>query len=217
MKRMTLGLIYLLLAPTWAYAGSLTVTTDEEHGDVVATVTTRTQSQSPPTDPIFHGASPGKCATPELWPEVCISSPTKPKISTDSVREHIPELSLNVQPTIGLIALPLNFYLTPRAKPFTLNLSGYHILITPYTTINWIWGDENFLNTSDVGSPYPIGRVMHRYLHSGTYEIAGVILWHFIAEATTGERIEVVGSAISQSVHSTVRIRDLRTRLTSTD
>ncbi|MEI7550333.1 MAG: hypothetical protein WCJ91_07630 [Actinomycetes bacterium] len=229
MKRVSFVVLLasVLVASSWGSATAqcttsscLTVSTDIDNSDVVATVVKRALAgMTRTTSPVIQiENSPGRCQPPIDFPGICTPPVVVRKPSPvvrESVRKHIPDLTITVEPREAVVAIPVNAYLRPLPRPFTLSVSGFDLRITVKPSVHWSFGD-GATREAGLGDPYPAGVVMHSYRKVNLYLLSAQVIWNVFAETSEGETVEVIGDPIVITYASHLRVRSARGHLIST-
>ncbi len=198
----------------------LTVSTDIDNSDVVATVVKRAVAgkNRTQTPTIQIEKSTGRCDPPIDFPGICTAPIVvrKPSpLARESVREHIPDLAITVEPREAVVAIPINGYLRPLPRPFTLSVGGFDLLITLKPSVHWSFGD-GATRHAGLGDPYPAGLVVHSYRKANLFLLSAQVTWNVVAETSKGEMVEVIGDPIVVTYTSYIRVRSARGHLIST-
>ena len=229
MKRVSLLLLLasVLVMSSWGSATAqcttsscLTVSTDIDNSDVVATVVKRALAgmTRTPSPVIQIENSPGRCQPPIDFPGICTPPVVVRKPSSfarESVRKHIPDLAITVEPREAVVAIPVNAYLRPLPRPFTLSVSGFDLRITLKPSVHWSFGD-GATREAGLGDPYPAGLVVHSYRKVNLFLLSAQVMWNVFVETSEGEMVEVIGDPIVITYASYVRVRSARGHLIST-
>lgn len=229
MKRVSLLVLLtsVLVASSWGSAmaecttsSCLTVSTDIDNSDVVATVVKRAVAgkNRTQTPTIQVEKSTGRCDPPIDFPGICTAPVVVRKPSPlvrESVREHIPALVLTLEPSEGVVGIPINAYLRPLPKPFTLSVGGFTLHVTLTPSVQWNFGD-GAQRAGGLGGPYPAGSIMHSYRAANLFRVSAQVLWNVSAFTSQGEEVEVTGDSIVLNYAHYIRLRSARGHLIST-
>lgn len=197
----------------------LTVSTDADNSDVVATVIKRALAGINRTvAPVVSVQEPvSRCDPPVDFPGICAPPVVrKPSpLTRESVRGHVPDLLLTLEPSEVIVGLPINAYLRPLPIPFTLMVGGFTLHITLIPSVQWNFGD-GVERSGTLGGPYPAGSVVHTFRTANRFRVSARVLWNVLAVTSEGEEVEVTGDAILLNYARLVTVRTARAHLIST-
>lgn len=144
-------------------------------------------------------ATPKKIAPPPVKKKVTPPKPkvTKkavPKVSTPTPQPPAPQsASLNDRlikalPTAGiayqpeyepLVGVPVFMWTDlPTSFMTQVKIVGEIVDVALRPSFTWSFGDGTFLSTTDVGAPFPDGKIKHTYSNPGTYLITLISTWN---------------------------------------
>ena len=144
-------------------------------------------------------ATPKKIAPPPVKKQVAPPKPkvTKkvvPKVSTPTPQPPAPQrASLNDRlikalPTAGiayqpeyepLVGVPVFMWTDlPTSFMTQVKIVGEIVDVALRPSFTWSFGDGTFLSTTDVGAPFPDGKIKHTYSNPGTYLITLISTWN---------------------------------------
>lgn len=144
-------------------------------------------------------ATPKKIAPPPVQKKVTPPKPkvTKkavPKVSTPTPQPPAPQsASLNDRlikalPTAGiayqpeyepLVGVPVFMWTDlPTSFMTQVKIVGEIVDVALRPSFTWSFGDGTFLSTTDVGAPFPDGKIKHTYSNPGTYLITLISTWN---------------------------------------
>ena len=144
-------------------------------------------------------ATPKKIAPPPVKKKVAPPKPkvTKkvvPKVSTPTPQPPAPQsASLNDRlikalPTAGiayqpeyepLVGVPVFMWTDlPTSFMTQVKIVGEIVDVALRPSFTWSFGDGTFLSTTDVGAPFPDGKIKHTYSNPGTYLITLISTWN---------------------------------------
>ncbi|MEI7943808.1 MAG: hypothetical protein WCI25_03225 [Actinomycetes bacterium] len=197
----------------------LTVSTDADNSDVVATVIKRALAGINRTvTPVVSVQEPvSRCDPPVDFPGICAPPVVrKPSpLTRESVREHVPDLLLTLEPVDAIVGLPINAYLRPLPAPFTLLVGGFTLYITLIPSVQWNFGD-GAERSGTLGGPYPSGSMVHTFRTANRFRVSARVLWKVSAVTSEGEEVEVTGDAIVLNYARLITVRAARGHLIST-
>ena len=152
----------------------------------------------PPVKPTIK-ATPKKIAPPPVKKKVAPPKPkvTKkpvPKVSAPTPQPPAPQsASLNDRlikalPTAGiayqpeyepLVGVPVFMWTDlPTSFMTQVKIVGEIVDVALRPSFTWSFGDGTFLSTTDVGGPFPDGKIKHIYSNPGTYLITLISTWN---------------------------------------
>ena len=152
----------------------------------------------PPVKPTIK-ATPKKIAPPPVKKKVAPPKPkvTKkpvPKVSAPTPQPPAPQsASLNDRlikalPTAGiayqpeyepLVDVPVFMWTDlPTSFMTQVKIVGEIVDVALRPSFTWSFGDGTFLSTTDVGGPFPNGKIKHTYSNPGTYLITLISTWN---------------------------------------
>jgi len=152
----------------------------------------------PPVKPTIK-ATPKKIAPPPVKKKVAPPKPkvTKkaaPKVSAPTPQPPAPQsASLNDRlikalPTAGiayqpeyepLVGVPVFMWTDlPTSFMTQVKIVGEIVDVALRPSFTWSFGDGTFLSTTDVGAPFPDGKIKHTYSNPGTYLITLISTWN---------------------------------------
>ena len=152
----------------------------------------------PPVKPTIK-ATPKKIAPPPVKKKVAPPKPkvTKkpvPKVSAPTPQPPAPQsASLNDRlikalPTAGiayqpeyepLVDVPVFMWTDlPTSFMTQVKIVGEIVDVALRPSFTWSFGDGTFLSTTDVGGPFPDGKIKHTYSNPGTYLITLISTWN---------------------------------------
>ena len=152
----------------------------------------------PPVKPTIK-ATPKKIAPPPVKKKVAPPKPkvTKkpvPKVSAPTPQPPAPQsASLNDRlikalPTAGiayqpeyepLVGVPVFMWTDlPTSFMTQVKIVGEIVDVALRPSFTWSFGDGTFLSTTDVGGPFPDGKIKHTYSNPGTYLITLISTWN---------------------------------------
>jgi hypothetical protein len=157
-----------------------------------------TQTPTPTVKPTVK-ATPKKIAPPPVKKKI---APPKPKVTATAVpKKSTPTpqppvaqtASLNDRlikalPTAGiayqpeyepLVDVPVFMWTDlPTSFMTQVKIVGEIVDVALRPSFTWSFGDGTFLSTTDVGGPFPDGKIKHTYSNPGTYLITLISTWN---------------------------------------
>jgi hypothetical protein len=155
----------------------------------------------PPVKVIPKKVAPKKIAPPPVKKTVVPPKP-KPKVTTKAIpKKSTPtpqppvtqSASLNDRliktlPTAGiayqpeyepLVGVPVFMWTDlPTSFMTQVKIVGEIVDVALRPSFTWSFGDGTFLSTTDVGAPFPDGKITHTYSNPGTYLITLISTWN---------------------------------------
>jgi hypothetical protein len=157
----------------------------------------------PPVKVIPKKVAPKKIAPPPVKKTVVPPKPKpKPKVTTKAIpKKSTPtpqppvtqSASLNDRlikalPTAGiayqpeyepLVGVPVFMWTDlPTSFMTQVKIVGEIVDVALRPSFTWSFGDGTFLSTTDVGAPFPDGKITHTYSNPGTYLITLISTWN---------------------------------------
>jgi hypothetical protein len=157
----------------------------------------------PPVKVIPKKVAPKKIAPPPVKKTVAPPKPKpKPKVTTKAIpKKSTPtpqppvtqSASLNDRlikalPTAGiayqpeyepLVGVPVFMWTDlPTSFMTQVKIVGEIVDVALRPSFTWSFGDGTFLSTTDVGAPFPDGKITHTYSNPGTYLITLISTWN---------------------------------------
>jgi hypothetical protein len=135
---------------------------------------TKKPSPVKPKPPIVKKAAPKK-VTPTPQPPV-----TQSASLTDRLIKALPTAGIAYQPEYEpLVGVPVYMW-TDVATTFMtqVKIVGEIVDVALRPSFTWSFGDGTFLSTTDLGGPFPDGKIQHTYSQPGTYLITLNSTWN---------------------------------------
>jgi hypothetical protein len=109
---------------------------------------------------------------------------------SDRISKSLPTAGISYQPSFQpLINVPVFFWSdVPTLFRSKVDLIGESIDVVMRPSFTWSFGDGTFTTTTDLGGPYPDGRITHVYSNPGTYPIILITTWGGSFEHNSIER-----------------------------
>lgn len=127
-------------------------------------------------------------------PKPKVTKKSAPKTSTPTPQPPVPQsASLNDRlikalPTAGiahqpeyepLVGVPVFMWTDlPTSFMTQVKIVGEIVDVALRPSFTWSFGDGTFLSTTDVGEPFPNGKIKHTYANPGTYLITLISTWN---------------------------------------
>jgi hypothetical protein len=129
---------------------------------------------APPKPKVTKKAAP-KISTPTPQPPV-----TQSASLNDRLIKALPTAGIAYQPEYEpLIDVPVFMWTDlPTSFMTQVKIVGEIVDVALRPSFTWSFGDGTFLSTTDVGAPYPDGKIKHTYSNPGTYLITLISTWN---------------------------------------
>ena len=129
---------------------------------------------SPPKPRVTKKAVP-KISTPTPQPPVAQSASLN-----DRLIKALPTAGIAYQPEYEpLVDVPVFMWTDlPTSFMTQVKIVGEIVDVALRPSFTWSFGDATFLSTTDVGGPFPDGKIKHTYSNPGTYLITLISTWN---------------------------------------
>jgi hypothetical protein len=124
--------------------------------------------------PVVKKVAPKK-STPTPQPPV-----TQTASLTDRLIKSLPTAGIACQPEYEpLIGVPVYMWTDlPTSFMTQVKIVGEIVDVALRPSFTWSFGDGTFLSTTDLGAPFPNGKIQHTYSQAGTYAITLISTWN---------------------------------------
>lgn len=124
--------------------------------------------------PVVKKVAPKK-STPTPQPPV-----TQSASLTDRLIKSLPTAGIAYQPEYEpLVGVPVYMWTDlPTSFMTQVKIVGEIVDVALRPSFTWSFGDGTFLSTTDLGAPFPNGKIQHTYSQAGTYVITLVSTWN---------------------------------------
>jgi hypothetical protein len=124
--------------------------------------------------PVVKKAIPKK-STPTPQPPV-----TQTASLTDRLIKSLPTAGIAYQPEYEpLVGVPVYMWTDlPTSFMTQVKIVGEIVDVVLRPSFTWSFGDGTFLSTTDLGAPFPNGKIQHTYSQAGTYVITLISTWN---------------------------------------
>jgi hypothetical protein len=128
----------------------------------------------PPKPRVTKKAAP-KISTPTPQPPV-----TQSASLNDRLIKALPTAGIAYQPEYEpLVDVPVFMWTDlPTSFMTQVKIVGEIVDVALRPSFTWSFGDGTFLSTTDVGAPFPDGKIKHTYSNPGTYLITLISTWN---------------------------------------
>ncbi|CAB4638633.1 MAG: PKD domain-containing protein [Actinobacteria bacterium] len=129
---------------------------------------------APPKPKVTKKSAP-KISTPTPQPPV-----TQSASLNDRLIKALPTAGIAYQPEYEpLVDVPVFMWTDlPTSFMTQVKIVGEIVDVALRPSFTWSFGDGTFLSTTDVGAPFPDGKIKHTYSNPGTYLITLISTWN---------------------------------------
>jgi len=129
---------------------------------------------APPLPKVTKKAAPKK-STPTPQPPVAQSASLN-----DRLIKALPSAGIAYQPEYEpLVGVPVYMWTDlPTSFMTQVKIVGEIVDVALRPSFTWSFGDGTFLSTTDVGGPFPDGKIKHAYANPGTYVVTLISTWN---------------------------------------
>lgn len=129
---------------------------------------------TPPAPRVTKKAAPKK-ATPTPQPPVAQSASLN-----DRLIKALPTAGIAYQPEFEpLVDVPVYMWTDlPTSFMTQVKIVGEIVDVALRPSFTWSFGDGTYLSTTDVGGPFPDGKIKHTYSNAGTYVLTLISTWN---------------------------------------
>jgi hypothetical protein len=127
------------------------------------------------TKPPVVKKAPPKKSTPTPQPPV-----TQSASLNDRLIKSLPTAGIAYQPEYEpLVGVPVYMWTDlPTSFMTQVKIVGEIVDVALRPSFTWSFGDGTFLSTTDLGAPFPNGKIQHIYSEPGTYLITLISTWN---------------------------------------
>jgi hypothetical protein len=129
-------------------------------------------------------APPKPTVTKKAVPQKSTPTPQPPVAQTASLNDRLikalPTAGIAYQPEYEpLVGVPVFMWTDlPTSFMTQVKIVGEIVDVALRPSFTWSFGDGTFLSTTDVGGPFPDGKIKHTYSNPGTYLITLISTWN---------------------------------------
>jgi hypothetical protein len=129
-------------------------------------------------------APPKPTVTKKAVPQKSTPTPQPPVAQTASLNDRLikalPTAGIAYQPEYEpLVDVPVFMWTDlPTSFMTQVKIVGEIVDVALRPSFTWSFGDGTFLSTTDVGRPFPDGKIKHTYSNPGTYLITLISTWN---------------------------------------
>ena len=129
-------------------------------------------------------AAPKKPVTKKAAPKKSTPTPQPPVAQSESLNDRLikalPTAGIAYQPEFEpLVGVPVYMWTDlPTSFMTQVKIVGEIVDVALRPSFTWSFGDGTFLSTTDVGAPFPDGKIKHTYANPGTYVVTLISTWN---------------------------------------
>jgi hypothetical protein len=129
-------------------------------------------------------ATPKPKVTKKAVPKKSTPTPQPPVTQTASLNDRLikalPTAGIAYQPEYEpLVGVPVFMWTDlPTSFMTQVKIVGEIVDVALRPSFTWSFGDGTFQSTTDVGGPFPDGKITHAYSNPGTYLITLISTWN---------------------------------------
>jgi len=119
-----------------------------------------------------------------VTPKISTPTPQPPVTQSASLNDRLikalPTAGIAYQPEYEpLVDVPVFMWTDlPTSFMTQVKIVGEIVDVSLRPSFTWSFGDGTFLSTTDVGAPFPDGKIKHTYSNPGTYLITLISTWN---------------------------------------
>jgi hypothetical protein len=138
----------------------------------------------PPVKKTVAPPKPKATVTAKVVPKKSTPTPQPPVAQTASLNDRLikalPTAGIAYQPEYEpLVGVPVFMWTDlPTSFMTQVKIVGEIVDVALRPSFTWSFGDGIFLSTTDVGAPFPDGKITHTYSNPGTYLITLISTWN---------------------------------------
>lgn len=139
---------------------------------------------APPAPKVTKKATPKKSVPKKVAPKKSTPTPQPPVPRSESLNDRLiralPTAGIAYQPEFEpLVGVPVYMWTDlPTSFMTQVKIVGEIVDVALRPSFTWSFGDGTFLSTTDVGAPFPDGKVKHTYANPGTYVVTLISTWN---------------------------------------
>lgn len=128
--------------------------------------------------------APKKAAPKKSAPKKSTPTPQPPVAQSESLNDRLikalPTAGIAYQPEFEpLVGVPVYMWTDlPTSFMTQVKIVGEIVDVALRPSFTWSFGDGTFLSTTDVGAPFPDGKIKHTYANPGTYVVTLISTWN---------------------------------------
>jgi len=138
----------------------------------------------PPVKKTVAQPKPKPTVTAKAIPKKSTPTPQPPVSQSESLNDRLikalPTAGIAYQPEYEpLVGVPVFMWTDlPTSFMTQVKIVGEIVDVALRPSFTWSFGDGTFLSTTDVGAPFPDGKITHTYSNPGTYLITLISTWN---------------------------------------
>lgn len=139
---------------------------------------------TPPARKVTKKATPKKSVPKKVAPKKSTPTPQPPVPQSESLNDRLikalPTAGIAYQPEFEpLVDVPVYMWTDlPTSFMTQVKIVGEIVDVALRPSFTWSFGDGTFLSTTDVGAPFPDGKIKHTYANPGTYVVTLISTWN---------------------------------------
>jgi hypothetical protein len=139
---------------------------------------------TPPAPKVTKKATPKKSVPKKVAPKKSTPTPQPPVPQSESLNDRLikalPTAGIAYQPEFEpLVDVPVYMWTDlPTSFMTQVKIVGEIVDVALRPSFTWSFGDGTFLSTTDVGAPFPDGKIKHTYANPGTYVVTLISTWN---------------------------------------
>ena len=138
----------------------------------------------PPVKKAVVSSKPKPTVTAKAVPKKSTPTPQPPVSQSASLNDRLikalPTAGIAYQPEYEpLVGVPVFMWTDlPTSFMTQVKIVGEIVDVALRPSFTWSFGDGTFLSTTDVGGPFPNGKITHIYSNPGTYLVTLISTWN---------------------------------------
>lgn len=139
---------------------------------------------TPPAPKVTKKAAPKKSVPKKVVPKKSTPTPQPPAPQTESLNDRLikalPTAGIAYQPEYEpLVGVPVYMWTDlPTSFMTQVKIVGEIVDVALRPSFTWSFGDGTYLSTTDIGAPFPDGKIKHTYANPGTYVVTLISTWN---------------------------------------
>lgn len=139
---------------------------------------------TPPPPKVTKKAAPKKSVPKKVVPKKSTPTPQPPAPQSESLNDRLikalPTAGIAYQPEYEpLVGVPVYMWTDlPTSFMTQVKIVGEIVDVALRPSFTWSFGDGTYLSTTDIGAPFPDGKIKHTYANPGTYVVTLISTWN---------------------------------------
>ena len=139
---------------------------------------------APPAPKVTKKSVPKKSVPKKSVPKKSTPTPQPPVPQSESLNDRLikalPTAGIAYQPEYEpLVGVPVYMWTDlPTSFMTQVKIVGEIVDVALRPSFTWSFGDGTFFSTTDVGAPFPDGKIKHTYANPGTYVVTLISTWN---------------------------------------